>query len=626
MKIKRLSLPSSSRPRRGVFIVLAAFVMIVLFAFLSLGIDTGLIALEQTRLQNAVDAAALAASQEITSAVQAASVEGGDPNSISLDHAKEMAVQVAEHNGVYVNPDRDVVFGKRTYDPGSDKWTIAWGAMPYNVVKVTARRDQPDMSARDSKVPLAFGWAVGKPTMDLKAEAIAFVEARDMVVVLDFSMSMNYDSQYMSINKLGQNAIEDNMRDIFNAMAPNVGDLTFEQDYLTIVGQRPRRGSEPQIVVTFKDREIYVQSTKDLSNVVLEFDNGYKYKIDGLRGKTGTFKGTGNYANRKIVGCWVKSGSNSSNDGPGYGERFRDTNQAVKQAFGLNNIPYPYRQGSWDDFINYCRDNHYLAQAGHRHKYGKLNFVNYLLERRGSHSQTQDLWRAPHYPFHAVKEGFTLFLDFLERLDFGDEVGIVSYDTYSRVEHTLDDDGDYASLNGNWISDDYRTLDTIQRHKQAGHYYSTTAIGAGVKEANDLLTQHARHGARPTIVLMTDGQANVYPNNFRLPNDWDWDKYTDYNGDGRADYTTHDRAKQYAMYEAIEAHKRGVTIHTMSVGADADREIMTAIANACGGIHISVPGGSTIAELESQMLDAFAQIAARVPPPQLVYDLSQAAE
>lgn len=614
------------QPRRGVFIVLAAIVMVVLFAFLSLGIDTGLIALEQTRLQNGVDAAALAASQEITSAVQAASAGGGDPNSISLAHAKEMAVDVADHNGVYVNPDRDVVFGKRTYNPDTGEWDIAWNATPYNVVKVTAHRDQPDMSARDSKVPLAFGWAVGRPTMDLRAEAIAFVEARDMVVVLDFSGSMNYDSQYSAINRLGQDAIEDNMTDIFNAMNPDTGDLSFDQQYLTIVGQPPTKGSQPQIVVTFQDREVYIESTKDLSNVVLEFDNGYRYKYDGLSGRTGTFRGPGNYNGRKIVGCWVKSGSNASGDGPGYGERFRDTNQAVKEAFGLDDIPYPYHRGSWDEFINYCRDSNSLVNAGTRHKFGKMNFVNYLLERRGHNYESQDLWKAPHYPFHAVKEGFTLFLDFLEELDFGDEVGIVSYDDTSRVEHTLDEGDEYASLNGNWISDDYRSLDTIQRHKQASHYGTFTAMGYGVKEANQLLIDHARHGARPTIVLMTDGNANRYENGWSLPNDWDWDDYTDYDGDGQADYTTYDRSKQYAIWEAVEAHKRGVTIHTMSVGAGADRDVMTAIANACGGLHISVPGGSTIAELESQMLDAFTQIAARVPPPQLVYDLSQAQE
>lgn len=605
--------------RRGVFIVLASIIMIVLFAFLSLGLDTGLISLEQTRLQNAVDSAALAASQEITSSVHAAGTDGADPNSIAVEQAKEMAVDVAERNGVYVDPDQDIIFGKRTYNEGTGEWDITWNAEPYNVVKVVARRDQPDMSARDSKLPLAFGWAVGKPTIDLRAEAIAFVEARDMVVVLDFSGSMNDDSKYSAISRLGQGPIEENMTNIINAMNPNLGDLTFEQDYLRIVGNPPSNGGAPQNVVTFKDREVYVESTKNISRVLLYFDNG-RSQTFYTSGTSGTYSGSGSNNGRKIETVYVKAGNAYGN-----GERFEDTNSAVKAAFGLDDIPYPYERGSWDEFINYCRDN-ISSSTGNRQKYGKLNYCDYLLNRRYHHYETEDFWKAPHYPFHAVKEGFTLFLGFLEDLDFGDEVGIVSYDESSRVEHTLNDDDTYASLNGDWISDDYTTLNTIQRHKQAAHYGTYTAMGFGVNEADELLKNHSRHGARPTIVLMTDGNANRYQSGWSLPNDWNWDELTDYDGDGHADYTTNDRSKQYAIWEAVEAHKRGVTIHTMSVGASADRQVMTAIANACGGIHISVPGGATVAELQSQMLEAFRQIAAKVPPPQLVYDLSQTSE
>jgi hypothetical protein len=38
-------------------------------------------------------------------------------------------------------------------------------------------------------------------------------------------------------------------------------------------------------------------------------------------------------------------------------------------------------------------------------------------------------------------------------------------------------------------------------------------------------------------------------------------------------------------------------------------------------VYISVPGGSTIAEMESQLLEAFSSVAAKVPPAKLVYEL-----
>ena len=57
----------------------------------------------------------------------------------------------------------------------------------------------------------------------------------------------------------------------------------------------------------------------------------------------------------------------------------------------------------------------------------------------------------------------------------------------------------------------------------------------------------------------------------------------------------------------------GVTIHTVSVGAEADKDLLRAIAYAGGGIHVHVPGGVTIEQMNAQMLRAFGRIAAKVP-------------
>ena len=47
---------------------------------------------------------------------------------------------------------------------------------------------------------------------------------------------------------------------------------------------------------------------------------------------------------------------------------------------------------------------------------------------------------------------------------------------------------------------------------------------------------------------------------------------------------------------------------------------MKAIAFAGHGVWIDVPGGSTVHEMEREMLEAFSKIAAKVPPPKLIYD------
>ncbi len=60
----------------------------------------------------------------------------------------------------------------------------------------------------------------------------------------------------------------------------------------------------------------------DLSNVVLEYDNGGRQRFENLQGRMGRFSGTGPQSGRPIHVVWVKAGPNFSGDGPGYGQRF----------------------------------------------------------------------------------------------------------------------------------------------------------------------------------------------------------------------------------------------------------------------------------------------------------------
>ena len=83
-------------------------------------------------------------------------------------------------------------------------------------------------------------------------------------------------------------------------------------------------GSSSSVYVTFDPggTSLDVSSSKDLSNVVLEFSDGSHYKFDGLSGHEQTFQGIGPHAGKTISTVWVKSGTYSSDDGPGYGYRF----------------------------------------------------------------------------------------------------------------------------------------------------------------------------------------------------------------------------------------------------------------------------------------------------------------
>ena len=572
---------SSANRRQGVVVVLTGFALVAVFAFVALSVDTGRIVLTEAEMQNAVDAASLAAAQEITAAVHAAGQGSGsaniDANSIAVAAARVMAQEVAAANNVYIDPATDVRFGKRRYDESSDSWPIIWDESPYNVVQVSARRTDADATAPDGQFPLAFGWAVGRSQVPIQTSATAFVEARDLVVVLDFSGSMNDDSSLNS--RLGIEEAENSLDAIWDSL----------------------RAASPDWPGTsqnkFKRKFGKIDSYEGI--FISDYSNDYCYNFLNLGAKKN---------NGSLKFPFPQAGRNS--DGTPRSKPDEETSEAL-----------------WKDYIQYCQD----LDGPYNRTYGFRTLMDYLQVRRAASDRSEDLWRTPHYPFHAVKEGASLFLGFLTELDFGDEVGLVSYATYAKPEVSHYDGEVDLDISADPISSDYAVIDTIQRRHQAAHYANTTAMGDGILKGRELLVGdpddpddlgHVRYGARPTMIIMTDGRANVKPSGWSLPASFDWAEWTDYDGDGTADYSTTDSKKQYAFWEATKAVDRGITLHTMAVGSGADRELMEAIAFAGEGIFISVPGGATVAEMETQLLDAFRNIASKVPPAKLVYELS----
>ncbi|MFO0919539.1 MAG: hypothetical protein U0872_14665, partial [Planctomycetaceae bacterium] len=62
---------------------------------------------------------------------------------------------------------------------------------------------------------------------------------------------------------------------------------------------------------------------------------------------------------------------------------------------------------------------------------------------------------------------------------------------------------------------------------------------------------------------------------------------------------------------------KGYTVHAISVGVDADRNLLKAVAWLGNGYYIEVPGGTDIAQKEADVKAAFAKIASAVPPARL---------
>jgi hypothetical protein len=85
------------------------------------------------------------------------------------------------------------------------------------------------------------------------------------------------------------------------------------------------KGAVSSVHVEFECSSVTVYTCKDLSNLVIEFEDGTRQRFEGQKGHTNAFSGTGTFAGKRIVRVWVKAGANHSGDGPGYGERVETT-------------------------------------------------------------------------------------------------------------------------------------------------------------------------------------------------------------------------------------------------------------------------------------------------------------
>ncbi|MEZ6126374.1 MAG: VWA domain-containing protein [Planctomycetaceae bacterium] len=642
-----------NQARRGIFFVLAIISLMGVMTFIGMSVDLGMITVTKTRMQSTADAAALAAAQEIVVGIRNAGEQGvtdlAAVQSMAATAARSMAEEIVGLNGFYIDPATDVQLGTRLLASDGVSYVETWDTPPYNMVRVTVRKTNPDLTKPDGKLPLIFAPVVGERAHSLSADATAFIESRDIVATLDYSGSMTFDSLLQSdtVNRLGKTAVEDGLDDIWQALVDS--DVRFSDDVGT-----PKFPSTGFGLIN-SAAGTYVSSTN--TSTVLEtlglYTPGENYWDNwNYSSSSGGYysKSSGGYQYRKynsgtLKRRWGSSGSWSTvadTVAPGYFESTPEEYVPFPQEGKNNNgtlkgKPSASESNSlWTGYISYVKGNS-LNSQGYSKKYGYRTLMQYLINSRKANDQSEDLWRAPIYPFHGMKQGVTKLASFLENLGYGDHLGLVTYATTARIETGLNEDGADVTvdLNGVHLTDNVMAIDVIQRHKQAGHYDSSTGIGYGLEKARELLDNQGRYGAQRAILLMTDGQSNQYPSGWSsssLPTGWNWNDITDFNGDGTADliidsnYTSGGnsdgnwRAALHSFVRAKEAFDAGYTIHTISMGDGADTTLMDAIARMSGGEYVHIPSGASNAELESRLEGAFAVLAGQVPPARLIIE------
>ena len=165
--------------RVGSILVLAAAMLIVVFAMAAFAIDLGYMSLTKTQLRNAADGAALAAAIELTDGLGTAPAKSSSEVTASANNAAR-SVAAMQRNGnvssTLLVPTRDTRYGQLSWNNQSNKWVKSWNTAPYNLVEVTLHRDQPRGSgpaSGDGRLPLLFAPAIGVRDADLSGVADA---------------------------------------------------------------------------------------------------------------------------------------------------------------------------------------------------------------------------------------------------------------------------------------------------------------------------------------------------------------------------------------------------------------------------------------------------------------------
>jgi hypothetical protein len=154
-----------ARGDRGAIAVLAALMLVVVGAFMALAVNVGLIMQAKGQLQNAADAAALAAAGSL------------DGTTAGLATARQMAARYTQPHqvtgeAVTIDPDMDVRFGRWDFvNQSFGEITDLSRVFEIDAVRVVNGRDQS--GTHNSPLQVFFSGWLGKQSVDIGTHAVA---------------------------------------------------------------------------------------------------------------------------------------------------------------------------------------------------------------------------------------------------------------------------------------------------------------------------------------------------------------------------------------------------------------------------------------------------------------------
>jgi hypothetical protein len=216
-------------------VVLAALLMVALLGMVAFAVDLGYIMKVQTDLDRSVDAAVLAGAGELVRGQEYAEdrmfeylARNPIGPQVVVDETNLTKLK-DEFKALQTTNDDD---GNPLLQLNVGRWDDATGA----VVPVTGTQKPSavGLALTHANHPYFFGRVFGKTTFAVQSSAVATYQPRDIVLVLDYSASMNDDSELKSIGTLGRTTVENNLLQIYQDLgSPTYGSMQWTPVYIS---------------------------------------------------------------------------------------------------------------------------------------------------------------------------------------------------------------------------------------------------------------------------------------------------------------------------------------------------------------------------------------------------------
>jgi hypothetical protein len=193
----------STRKRRGAVLPLVVVSLIGLIALTALAIDVGMIAVARTQVQNAADSAAMRGVRTLN---------GNQADNYRFDDVPGTTIEAATQNKVFSqniqgDPNSPTQINDHTFESGQVKVEIGSYAYLYNDNDLSSEKFESQFPRSSSNEPysavrttitykgmFAFGNMFGMNQFDVGASAVAVHRPRDVVIIMDLSGSMRFQS------------------------------------------------------------------------------------------------------------------------------------------------------------------------------------------------------------------------------------------------------------------------------------------------------------------------------------------------------------------------------------------------------------------------------------------------